>query len=91
MISYSSNHLLSKLLNLNRGAPGPQVVHLILKLVIFTIKQRSPKKINLRVNYYSSLLAAKYITEGNVPCFPFTWTKSITKFIQKMLGFKREL
>ena len=37
------------------------------------------------------LLTAKYIAEGNVPCFPLTWTKSITKFIQKMLGFKREL
>ena len=29
--------------------------------------------------------------KGNVPCFPFARTKSITKFFQKILGFKREL
>ena len=37
------------------------------------------------------LFTAKYIAEGNVPCFPLTWTKSITKFIQTMLEFKRQL
>ena len=37
------------------------------------------------------LLTAKYIAEGNVLCFSFTCTKSVTKVIQKELGFKREL
>ena len=43
------------------------------------------------------LLTAKNIAEDNVSCFPSpgpgiprTWTKSITKFIDKMLRFKRE-
>ena len=79
--------VLNKLLNLNRGAPCPQVVDAILKLVIFMTKQRSQKKKSLS----KLLLTAKYIAESDVPCFPLTWIKLITIFIQKVLGFKREL
>ena len=32
-------------------------VHVILKLVIFRAKQKSPRKINLRVNYYLPVLS----------------------------------
>ena len=34
---------------------GPLVVHVMLKLVIFMTKQRSQRKVNLRMNYYSLL------------------------------------
>ena len=44
-------------------------------------------KISKKKSSSELLLTAKYVAEGNVPCFLFTWTKSITKFIQKMLGF----
>ena len=66
--------------------PSCMVVHVVLKLVIFMPKQRSSKKINLRVNYYLLL----NILPKAMNLASFTWTKSITKFIKNMLNFKRE-
>ena len=65
------------------GPPG----RIILKLVIFRTKQKSLMKIYLRVNYD---LLPNILQKAMVPCFLY-WTMSITKFIQKMLDFKREL
>ena len=48
-------------------------------------------KISKKKSLSKLLFTAKYIAESNVPCFPLTWIKLITKFIQKVLGFKREL
>ena len=42
-------------------------------------------RISKKKIFFSSeiLLTAEYIANGNVPCFPVTWTKPITIFIQK--------
>ena len=51
---------------------GPQVVHVILKLVIFVTKQRSPKKIDFGVNYYlqlNILQKAMYLASASLGWF----------------------
>ena len=66
-------------------SPGPPDCTRNPKTGYFCDKTKIGKE-NLRVN-----LAAKYImAEGNT-LLSFIWTESITKFIQKMPGFFREL
>ena len=61
---------------------GLLVVHVILKPVIFVTKQSFLRQIFKRIITYCGRLCT---------LFPFTWTKLITKFIQKMLTVKNEL
>ena len=64
--------------------PGPLVVHIFLKLVIFMTKQKSSKT-NLRVHYLmlKMLQKAKYLD--------FPDLGQVTKFSPKMQNFKRAL
>ena len=50
-------------LNLSWGGLGPLVVHVLLKLVIFKTKQKTPRQI------FEWIFTAKNIARGNVSCF----------------------
>ena len=68
--------------------PGPLSRTCYAKLIIFMAKQKSPRKINPQVHYY---LLLNILHKEPMYLLSFTWTKSITNFIKKMLRFKREL
>ena len=65
--------------------PGPLVVHIFLKLILFMTKQNSSKT-NLKVHYFimlKMLQKAKYLD--------FPDLGQVTKFNSKMQDFKRVL
>ena len=53
--------LIEQIIEFESRVPGPLVVLILLKLVIFMTKQKSSKA-NLRVHYL-----AKNVTESNIP------------------------
>ena len=76
---------MKKLLNLNGGGLGPQVVHVLRKLVIFMTKQKSPKQI-LECEYF----LLKILQEAMYVASP-TWAKSPPKSNPQIQNFKRVL
>ena len=76
--------LIEQIIALESRIPGSLVVHIFLKLVIFMMKQKSPKA-NLRVNYLmlKMLHKAMYLASPDLG--------RITKFNPKMQDFKRVL
>ena len=59
--NYLGEMLIEQIIEFESRVPGPLVVHIFLKLVIFMTKQKSSKA-NLRV-----LFNAKNVAESNVP------------------------
>ena len=65
--------------------PEPPVVHVLLQLVIFMIKEKSPRKIFEWITIYCWNIA-----ESMYLAFPYVG-KSLPKFNPKMQDFKRVL
>ena len=76
--------LIEKIIEFESRVPGPLVVHIFLKLVIFMTKQNSSKA-NLRVHY----LMLKMWHKAMYLDFPDLG--QVTKFNPKMQDFKRVL
>ena len=76
--------LIEQIIEFESRVPGPLVVHIFLKLIIFMTKQKSSKA-NLRVQYLmlKMLLKAMYLH--------FLDLGQVTKFNPKMQHFKRVL
>ena len=76
--------LIEQIIEFESKVPGPLVVHIFLKLVIFMTKQKSSKA-NLRVNclMLKMLQKAMYLD--------FSDLVQVTKFNPKMQDFKRVL
>ena len=76
--------LIEQIIEVESRVPGPLVVHIFLKLVIFMTKQKSAKA-NLRVHYLmlKMLHKAMYL---DIPDLD-----QVTKFKLKMQDFKRVL
>ena len=72
--------LIEQIIEVEARVPGPQVVHIFLKLVIFMTKQKSSKA-NLRVHY----LILKMLQKAMYLDFPDLG--QVTKFISKMQDF----
>ena len=76
--------LIEQIIEFESRVPGPLVVHIFLKLVIFLTKQKSLKA-NLRVHY----LMQKMLQKATYLDFPDSG--QVTKFNHKMQDFKRVL
>ena len=76
--------LIEQIIEVESRVPGPLVVHVFLKLVIFMTKQKSSKA-NLRVHY----LILKILQKAMYLDFPDLG--QVTKFNPKMQDFKRAL
>ena len=76
--------LIEQIIEFESRVPGPLVVHIFLKLVIFMTKQKSSKA-NLRVHY----LMLKMLQKAMYLDFPDLG--QVTKFNSKMQDFKRVL
>ena len=76
--------LIEQIFEVEPRVPGPLVVHVFLKLVIFMTKQKSSKG-NLRVHY----LMLKMLHKAMYLDFPDLG--QVTKFKLKMQDFKRVL
>ena len=76
--------LIEQIIEFESRMPGPPVVHIFLKLVIFMTKQKSSKA-NLRVHY----LMLKMLQKAMYLDFPDLG--QVTKFNPKMQDFKRVL
>ena len=76
--------LIEQIIEFESRVPGPLVVHIFLKLVIFMTKQKSSKA-NLRVHY----LMLKMWQKAMYLDFPDLG--QVTKFNPKMQDFKRVL
>ena len=76
--------LIEQIIEFESKVPGPLVVHIFLKLVIFMTKQKSSKA-NLRVNY----LMLKMLQKAMYLDFPNLG--QVTKFNPKLQDFKRVL
>ena len=76
--------LIEQIIEFESRVPGPLVVHIFLKLVIFMTKQKSSKA-NLRVHYLmlKTLQKTKYLD--------FPDLGQVTKFYPKIQDFKRVL
>ena len=72
--------LIEQIIEVEARVPGPQVVHIFLKLVIFMTKQKSSKA-NLRVYY----LILKMLQKAMYLDFPDLG--QVTKFNSKMQDF----
>ena len=76
--------LIEQIIEFESRVPGPLVVHIFLKLVIFMTKQKSSKAI-LRVHYLMLKMLQKAIY------LDFPDLDQVTKFNPKMKDFKRVL
>ena len=76
--------LIEQIIEFESRVPGPLVVHIFLKMVIFMTKQKSSKA-NLRVHY----LMLKMVQKTMYLDFPDLG--QVTKFNPKMQDFKRVL
>ena len=76
--------LIEQIIEFESIVPGPLVVHIFLKLVIFMTKQKSSKA-NLRVHYLMLKMLQKAMY------FDFPDFGQVTKFNPKMQDFKRVL
>ena len=76
--------LIEQIIEFESRVPGPLVVHIFLKLVIFMTKQKSLKA-NLRVHY----LTLKMLQKATYLDFPDSG--QVTKFNPKVQDFKRGL
>ena len=76
--------LIEQIIEFESRVPGPLVVHIFLKLVIFMTKQKSSKA-NLQVHY----LMLKMLQKAMYLDFPDFG--QVTKFNPKMQDFKRVL
>ena len=76
--------LIEQIIEFESKVPGPLVVYIFLKLVIFMTKQKSSKA-NLRVNY----LMLKMLQKAMYLDFPNLG--QVTKFNPKLQDFKRVL
>ena len=76
--------LIEQIIEFESRVPGPLVVHVFLKLVIFMTKQKSSKA-NLQVHY----LMLKMLQKAMYLDFPDL--NQVTKFSPKMQDFKRVL
>ena len=62
---------------------GSLVVHVLLKLVSFVTKQKSPRQI-----FEELLITAEKYCRRQCTLLPLIWAKSLTKFNPKMQDFK---
>ena len=76
--------LIEQIIKFESRVPGPLIVHIFLKLVIFMTKQKSSEP-NLRVHY----LMLKMLQKAMYLDFPDVGR--VTKFNPKMQDFKRVL
>ena len=76
--------LIEQIIEFDSRMPGPLVVHIFLKLVIFMMKQKSSKA-NLRVHYLMLKMLQKTLY------LDFPDLGQVTKFNPKMQDFKRVL
>ena len=76
--------LIEQIIEFESGVPGPLVVHIFLKLVIFMTKQKSSKA-NFRAHY----LMLKMLQKAMYLDFPDL--SKVTKFNPKMQDFIRAL
>ena len=73
--------LIEQIIEFESRVPGPQVVHILQKLVIFITKQKSSKE-NLRVQYLMLKMMQKAMY------LDFSDLDQVTKFNPKMHDFK---
>ena len=76
--------LIEEIIEFESRVPGPLVVHIFLKLVIFMTKQKSSK-----ANIQSALSELKMLQKAMYLDFPDSG--QVTKFNPKMQDFKRVL
>ena len=76
--------LIVQIIEFELRVPGPLVIHIFLKLVIFMTKQKSSKA-NLRVHYLMLKMLQKTIY------LDFPDSGQVTKFNPEMQDFKRVL
>ena len=76
--------IIEQIIEFETRLPGPLVVHIFLKLVIFMTKQQS-SKVNLRVHHLMQKMWHKAM------CLDFPDLGQVTKFNPKMQDFKRVL
>ena len=76
--------LIEQIIEFKSRVPGPLVVHIFLKLVIFMTKQKSLKA-NLNVHYLMLKMWHKAM------CLDFPDLGQVTKFHPKMQDFKHVL
>ena len=76
--------LIEQIIEFESRVPGPLVIHIFLKLVIFMTKQKSSKA-NLCVHYLMLKMWHKAM------CLDFPDLGQVTKFNPKMQEFKRVL
>ena len=78
--------LIEQIIEFQSRVPGPLVVHIFLKLVIFMTKPKSSKA-NLRVHY----LMLKMLQKVKYQYLDFPDMGQVTKFNPKMQDFERVL